>query len=254
MTREEMYDIFYKQMSLDYSCTVEELKDGNNYVRTDKRNKGARKFKPDNHVAKMISLHGKFVLCADEKIKEEADKLISVKGEWMSLGQNLDKLNEITRQEGYLAVDQHHYYLPTGKPALSEEELSELKNKFEIKWYEKDELNCFRNDDRFKFALSFCETAPDMLAVTASKDGGILGMSGASADSDTMWQIGIDVLKEARGNNIGPFLTILLKEEILRRGKLPFYGTAESHIQSQKVGLKSGFIPEWWEAYSYQVR
>ena len=65
-----------------------------------------------------------------------------------------------------------------------------------------------------------------------------------------MWQIGIDVLPESRGRQIGPLLTILLKREILKRGKLPFYGTAESHIQSQKVAVKSGFLPAWAELQS----
>ena len=162
------------------------------------------------------------------------------------------KLNELTAEYGYTVMDQHHYYLPTGTPALSNEDIEQMKQQYTLTWYEGDELEQFRGDERFSFALSFSETAPDMLAVTAEKDGMILGMSGASADSDSMWQIGIDVAKEARGQNIGPFLTILLKEEIIRRGKLPFYGTAESHIQSQRVGLKSGFFPAWWEAYSYR--
>ena len=82
------------------------------------------------------------------------------------------------------------------------------------------------------------------------KDGEILGMAGASADSDVMWQIGIDVMPESKGRNLGPFITILLKREILKRGKIPYYGTVESHIQSQKVAVKSGFVPYWAEINS----
>ena len=251
MTKEQMYEIFYRQMATDYSVDLDEIRDYSNYVKIDARRPGTRTFKPQNHIAKAISLHGKFVLCTDEKIFDETVNLLNIKGEWLSLGQNIEKLNEITRPFGYLAGHQHHYYLPTGKNAFSSEELENIGSRYEIKWYEKDDLFVFRNDDRFKNALSFCESAPEMIAVTASRDGKIFGMSGASADSEDMWQIGIDVLKEARGKNIGPLLTILLKEEIMRRGKLPFYGTGESHIQSQKVALKSGFIPEWWEIYSY---
>lgn len=252
MTTKEVYDIFYKQMAIDYSCTEEEIRDFNNYVKIDEHRINTRAYKKDNHIAKMISLNGKFILSVDERIKEEADKLISYKGEWMSLGQHAMKLNEITQPYGYSAVDQHHYYLPIGTPRLSKNDIDEMKKIYKITLYEKDELERFRGDGRFTSALTFVEKAPDMLAITAEADGEILGMSGASADSDTMWQIGINVFEKARGKNIGPMLTILLKEEILERGKLPFYGTAESHIQSQRVGLKSGFWPAWWESYSYE--
>lgn len=252
MTVKEIYDIFYDQMAIDYSCTKEEIKDFNNYVKVDEHKTGTRAYKKDNHIAKMISLNGKFVLCVDEKIKEEAEKLISFKGEWMSLGQNTEKLNEITRPYGYMSVDEHHYYLPIGRAYFTDSDIDEMKKLYKITMYEKEEIERFRGDERFTAALSFCEKAPDMLAFTAEENGEIIGMSGASADSDTMWQIGINVSEKARGKNIGPLLTILLKDEILRRGKLPFYGTGESHIQSQRVAIKSGFFPTWWESYSYK--
>lgn len=252
MTKEQIYDIFYKQMSIDYSSSEEEIRDFKNYVKIDERRVGTRGYKNDNHIAKVISLNGKFILCVDEKIKEEADKLKDIKGEWMSLGQNTERLDMITRPYGYMSVDQHHYYLPIGKAYFSKEEIDEMMKLYKITMYERDEIERFRGDYRFTAALSFCEKAPDMLAFTAELEGEILGMSGASADSDTMWQIGINVSEKARGRNIGPLLTILLKEEILRRGKLPFYGTGESHIQSQRVAIKSGFFPAWWESYSYK--
>lgn len=252
MNKEAIYDIFYAQLAKDYSCSIEEIKNHENIITVNTYPEGRRQFKPETFLAKIITLNGKFVLCVDECLREQAESLKELKGEWMSLGQQIRKLNELTAEYGYTVMDQHHYYLPTGTPALSNEAIEQMKQQYTLTWFEGSELEQFRGDKRFSFALSFSETAPDMLAVTAEKDGMILGMSGASADSDSMWQIGIDVAKEARGQNIGPFLTILLKEEIIRRGKLPFYGTAESHIQSQRVGLKSGFFPAWWEAYSYR--
>lgn len=35
--------------------------------------------------------------------------------------------------------------------------------------------------------------------------------------------------------------------KILDLGRLPFYGTAMSHVASQKVALKAGFYPAWAE-------
>ena len=75
------------------------------------------------------------------------------------------------------------------------------------------------------------------------------GMAGASRDGEYLWQIGINVDKEYAGQGLGHELVRMLKEEILRRGKVPFYGTSESHTVSQTVGLKAGFVPAWTEVY-----
>ena len=72
-------------------------------------------------------------------------------------------------------------------------------------------------------------------------------MAGASCDRPTMWQIGINVEPEARGTGVGTMLVALLKNEILSRGVLPFYGTSASHLASQRVALGAGFVPAWAE-------
>ena len=75
-------------------------------------------------------------------------------------------------------------------------------------------------------------------------------MAGASADSPIMWQIGINVMPEAEGLGIAKILVELLKNEIIKRGAVPFYGTAVSHLASQSVALGSGFHPAWIELVS----
>jgi predicted GNAT family acetyltransferase len=60
-----------------------------------------------------------------------------------------------------------------------------------------------------------------------------MGMAGASEDSKTLYQIGINVLPKYRGKGIGTNLVALLKQELLKRGKVPFYGTSVSHIISK---------------------
>ena len=65
-----------------------------------------------------------------------------------------------------------------------------------------------------------------------------------------MWQIGIDVFPEYRGRKVGTNLVTLLKNEILKRGKVPFYGTVNSHFHSQNIAMNAGFFPAWAELYS----
>ena len=118
---------------------------------------------------------------------------------------------------------------------------------FTIARYSQADLEQFRGDVRFEDALGFCPDAPDMLAVAAMKDGRILGMAGASGDSPYLWQIGINVLPEARGQGLAAMLVSLLRNDVLSTGRLPFYGTSISHLESQRVALKAGFLPAWFE-------
>ncbi len=90
----------------------------------------------------------------------------------------------------------------------------------------------------------------DMLAVAAFDGDRMIGMAGCSADCDTMWQIGIDVLPEYRRQGIASALTTKLAEECLKRGKVPFYCAAWSNIGSKRNALRSGFRPAWTELTS----
>lgn len=65
-----------------------------------------------------------------------------------------------------------------------------------------------------------------------------------------MRQIGVKVEYRVKGRGSGACLVWLLKNEVLWRGLMPFYGTAESHFESQREAYRCGFIPGWWKAYS----
>ena len=78
--------------------------------------------------------------------------------------------------------------------------------------------------------------------------GSILVFSrGCSADCDTMWQIGVDVLPEYRRQGIASAVTSLLAVEILNRGKVPFYCAAWSNLKSVRNAVRCGFRPAWVE-------
>ena len=73
----------------------------------------------------------------------------------------------------------------------------------------------------------------------------MIGLAGCSADCDTMWQIGVDVLPEYRKQGIASAITSRLAVEILKRGKVPFYCCAWSNVKSARNAVKSGFRPAW---------
>ena len=73
----------------------------------------------------------------------------------------------------------------------------------------------------------------------------IMGMSGASSDSDKMWQTGIDVMPEFRGIGVATALLSILTAEILKQNVVPFYTTWWSHVASKGVAVSSGYKPAW---------
>ncbi|MBQ3591513.1 MAG: GNAT family N-acetyltransferase, partial [Clostridia bacterium] len=73
----------------------------------------------------------------------------------------------------------------------------------------------------------------------------LIGLAACSADCETMWQIGIDVLPEYRRMGIASALTARLTHEILARNKVPFYCAAWSNIASVRNAINCGFRPAW---------
>lgn len=85
----------------------------------------------------------------------------------------------------------------------------------------------------------------DVLAVGAFDNEKLIGLAGCSADCETMWQIGVDVLPEYRKQGVASCLTNQLIFEVLERNIVPFYCCAWSNIKSVRNAIKSGLKPAW---------
>lgn len=86
-----------------------------------------------------------------------------------------------------------------------------------------------------------------MMGVGAYDGEKLIGLAGASADCEEMYQIGIDVLPEYRRRGIASALTSQLALEILNLGKVPFYCAAWCNLASVRNAIKCGFGPAWVE-------
>ena len=101
--------------------------------------------------------------------------------------------------------------------------------------------------DEWSNALCEKRKELDILGVGAYDGTKLIGLAGCSADCETMWQIGIDILPEYRRQSIASSLTSRLALETLEREKVPFYCAAWSNIKSARNAIKSGFRPAWVE-------
>jgi len=91
---------------------------------------------------------------------------------------------------------------------------------------------------------------PDVLACVARVGDSVVGVAGASADCDTLWQIGIDVLEQSRRQGIGKALLTRLTQAVLDAERLPYYSTVSSNIASRALAINVGYRPVWIEMYA----
>ncbi|MBQ9308528.1 MAG: GNAT family N-acetyltransferase [Clostridia bacterium] len=87
----------------------------------------------------------------------------------------------------------------------------------------------------------------DVLGLGAYSGDTLVGFAACSADCDSMWQIGVDVLPDFRRRGLASCLTSRLAGMILERGRVPFYCCAWSNLPSARNAIAAGFRPAWAE-------
>lgn len=235
-----MREILAKQLALDYCCEMAEVLDREDHFHVFAPLDGRRRFDGDRPV-KLAAVNGKLLCTGRQEIVEELSQALrGADAAWCFETDRLRRLDEILTRHGCRVGQVHPFFTAAQRASAPQVD-------FDVVWYEREQIAQFQGDGRFAEAFSFLPDAPDVLGVAAVQDGAILGMAGASADSPYLWQIGIDTLPDARRTGVGTALVALLKNEVLARGKLPYYGTAVSHIASQRVAVKAGFLPAWAE-------
>ncbi|QSX04681.1 GNAT family N-acetyltransferase [Sedimentibacter sp. zth1] len=142
------------------------------------------------------------------------------------------------------------YYLPN----LNSIYLLHKSDSFLFEFVEKDDISKLYQHKGFNYALQYDLNSfhTEHLAVIAKYENEIVGIASAVAECDDLWQINVDVLPSYRGNSIATTMVNMLTIEVLNRGKIPYYNTDSGNVISQRVAVKSGYIPTW--SHSYRTR
>ena len=245
----EYFEKLLKQLSIDYNCSVDDLRAKENIITSSALNEGRRSYSPGKPFLQMATVGMSTVIMADECLHEFLRDLTkNVEGHHLFEFDNLTKINEELAKYGYQMNPTHHMFLPC-KDVKAE-------NSFQVKWYYDSEIDQFYGDKRFPNEISFpipCPVRPDRIVVAACDGDNIMGMAGCSEDAPHWQQVGIDVLPEYRSRGIGSYLVTLLKEKIIEMEDVPFYGTAAANIQSQNIAIHSGFKPAWVETEAVKI-
>ena len=244
----EVIETIEKQFALDCNLAeAEEIVKGKVFLSKTKILPGARIADKTDLFFRVIVFMGKAYIMADECIYAGCKELYKneTTPEWFFKFSNLRIIDAMLSEYGREIADTHIYFLP-------DRDAHRITQHREVKWLNQKEIESFRGDNPFSNALAFSATQPDVIAVAAMENGIMKGMAGASLDGEYVRQIGIDVREEYRGEGLATYLTTIIKQHIMEQGKLPFYGTSESHGISRSVAIKSGFLPAWAEIYVKQ--
>ena len=233
------------QFRLDTNCSAEDEKEKIININESKMDPGSRYFDKLDPFFRAIIYHGEMYMCADKKILDWCRENYSLyKPQWFCKFDNLRRLDEKLKENGYHIHDTHVYFLPDKEYTDYEFDMP-----YDVKWYDEEEILTLKENNPFTNALMYIPGAPDVISIAALDEGKPIAMAGASSDSDKMWQIGIDVLPEYEHKGIAVYLVTMLKNRIFELGKVPFYGTSESHSNSMDVAIRSGFLPGFTEVF-----
>jgi len=236
-----MNPILAQQLAYDFCCTKEEIQGDKNIYTTYFDHENRRIYSKKETYLKIAVVNNKLVVSGKEEIvKKFQEELGEKSAEWFCEFHNMNALNQLLAPFGARIYMVHPFYIA--------EKPTEVDTKdYKIKVFLGDEIKQFEDDERLDEAFCFEEHPKDEIGIGAYQNGELVGMAGASSDSDLMWQIGINVFEGHEGKGIGTMLVALIKNELLKRNKLPFYGTSFSHLGSQRVALSAGFKPAWVE-------
>ena len=244
MTNRDILRVAMAQSALDLGCRPEDFeKDAPVLVRSVQA-PGARKYLQLPFFCNLVTYGNNVVASVSEEaeplVRDYLSRCSTVYGAFET--PCLHRLDEAAAPLGQQTCFMAEYFLPDVRvlrPLPGPEGLT-------LRWLGPEDFAPLYTP-RWSNALSAKRPHLDRLALGAYDGEELVGLAGASADCDTMWQIGIDVLPGYRRRGIACVLTSGLAAEILSRGKVPFYCAAWSNIPSVRNAVASGFRPAWVE-------
>ncbi|HCL00970.1 MAG TPA: GNAT family N-acetyltransferase [Lachnoclostridium phytofermentans] len=241
LSNSEIFQIAMEQSAYDLNCNSTDFLSIKNKVVISEHSPHARKYLILPFYCNLVSYGSNIVASVDKEIEDIVKEYINTHPiEHCFETPNLHILNDELQKKDMRVCFMAEYFLPDVN------NLRELPCEYELRVLKKPDFATLYTGE---WTNALCETRKelDVLAVAAYDGDKIIGLAGCSADCDTMWQIGIDVLPEYRRKGIASALTSRLALEILHLGKVPFYCAAWSNIKSVRNAIRSGFRPAWIE-------
>lgn len=241
MTNQEILKIAMEQSARDLSADANDFEKDENVVVFSEVTEDARRYLKLPFSCQLVSYGNNVVASLSPEFREIVENYVGKYPiEHLFETPNLHVFNEALMEKGQKICFMAEYFLP------DVEILRPLDCPYEMRVLTQED---FKELYLPEWSNALCKDRPhlDVLGVGAYDKEKLVGLAGSSADCDTMWQIGIDVLPEYRRRGIASALTSRLAIEILNRGKVPFYCAAWCNVKSVRNAIRSGFRPAWVE-------
>ena len=241
MTNQEILKIAMAQSAIDLCAAPLDFEKSENVIVTSRENDGARCYLRLPFSCQLVSYGNNVVASVSPEFREITESYINkYPVEHLFETPNLHVLNDELMKKGQKICFMAEYFLPDVNA------LRALDCPYELRILTQTD---FAELYLPEWSNALCEQRKnlDVLGVGAYDGDKLVGLAGCSADCDTMWQIGIDVIPEYRRQGIASALTSRLAIEILKCGKVPFYCAAWCNVKSVRNAIKSGFRPAWVE-------
>ncbi len=236
MTKQEMMTRVYRQLAVDYNCKPEDFSKTGVIFTVAEKQHGRREMPFVTPRLEIITMGKSTVVNSSKNIMHYVQRKFKGKSSYEILTSKL-------------VYGVNPYYLPdVDNIGIVDNNLYEFK-------ILDSNIRSLYESRGFNNALQYNKDSkrPEMLAAIACDGSKPVGIACASADSKIMWQIGVDVLPEYRGNGIAVKLVNMLTIEVLNCDVVPYYTTDCANINSQKVAIKSGYIPAWSHCFKTRL-
>lgn len=244
----EYLEMAKRQLAIDFNCAPGDFDREENVLTVSAANPGRRMYSDEKFFLQMATFGGNAVISADERLHTFLREFMADKtGHWLFEQEKLAVLERELNKYGYRLCRTHHMCLPKLDVAF--------QSNIPVKWFiGREQIEPFYGKGFYNALCErYLENRPDRLAVCAYDGDEIMGMAGCSEDAPGFLQIGIDVFPQYRGRGIGTYLSLLMKNEIIRRNGMPVYGTAAANVHSQNIAMNCGFRPAWVELEAEKI-
>ena len=241
MNNRDVWRIAMEQSAIDAHCRVEDFACGHPVIVESRQNEKARKYLKWPIQCNLISYGSNVVASVQPPYRDIVERYVTQ----YNLANLMETPHMHVLEQAFAPYDlsvcfMAEYFLP------DLERLVPLSCGYAVRKLYPTDFACLYTQE---WSNALCEKrkALDVLAMGAYDGERLIGLAGCSADCDTMWQIGVDVLPEYRHQGIASALTSHLALAVLEEGKVPFYCCAWCNIASARNAVKSGFKPAWVE-------
>ena len=237
-TAGKINQLLTEQFAIDYGCSVSDFCCKETLV-TELRTNGQARKREEPGILSMLSYRGKLVIAAAPELMDWSRAVLAkhCSAEWCFEAGTLISIDRKLQEFGY-EIDQTHLFFAPGFaiPAPVHP----------VRFLHSAEIAELEDDERIDEAFLFEDYVEDALGAAIYDDTEtLLAVAGATANSERMWEMGVNSFAEGKGYAVS--VLSALTREILNQGKVPYSGTALSHIASQTVSLRAGLVPTFCE-------